>query len=384
MRLYPLYVTATFMVVIFFMLLSGAPALHLARTDASGRHVIRFPAAVVGVTLALSCVVYAAAWRVKRTAWFERYVANIPLVTEHEATADGAALKQHAGAATESEAELTSVVATDGVAEERAPLVAPPAAEAPEDAPAPAPQQHGGGGGMLSKLSSLALSGVSQDVVTPSSAAAVAAHELATRYDARTERLFSACQVFTASFASLAHGSNDVANAVAPLSVIASVWAHGGTHVASAARTPAWCLAYGGAFIDLGLLLMGYRVMRSLGNNITYHSPSRGFCMELGALTTVLWASATGAAVSTTHCITGATVGVGLCTGTMRGVNWRMVAWTTLGWLITLPAAGLVSGIVFALIARSPKALSAAEAHPGATWLAPPPPWLAPPPLPSG
>ena len=135
MRLYPLYVTATFMVVIFFMLLSGAPALHLARTDASGRHVIRFPAAVVGVTLALSCVVYAAAWRVKRTAWFERYVANIPLVTEHEATADGAALKQHAGAATESEAELTSVVATDGVAEERAPLVAPPAAEAPEDAP---------------------------------------------------------------------------------------------------------------------------------------------------------------------------------------------------------------------------------------------------------
>jgi sodium-dependent phosphate transporter len=216
-------------------------------------------------------------------------------------------------------------------------------------------------------------------VVTPSSEAAVEAHKLATRYDAATERLFSACQVFTASFASLAHGSNDVANAIAPLSVISSVWAHGGARVAATAATPAWCLAYGGLFMDLGLLLMGYKVMRNLGNNITYHSPSRGYCMELGALTTVLWASATGNAVSTTHCITGATVGVGLCTGSMWGVNWRMVAWTTCGWMLTLPAAALVSGVTFALIALSPKALSPAEAHPGLLWNTAPPPTMSPP-----
>lgn len=101
--------------------------------------------------------------------------------------------------------------------------------------------------------------------------------------------------------------------------------------------------------------------MRSLGNNITYHSPSRGFCMELAALTTVLFASATGTSVSTTHCICGATVGVGLCTGDLKAVNWRMVAWTTCGWLFTLPFAGAVSGLLFALIAHSPKALTAGD-----------------------
>lgn len=101
--------------------------------------------------------------------------------------------------------------------------------------------------------------------------------------------------------------------------------------------------------------------MRSLGNNITYHSPSRGFCMELAALTTVLYASATGASVSTTHCICGATVGVGLCTGDFRALNWRMVGWTTCGWLLTLPFAGAVSGLLFALIAHSPKAISGGE-----------------------
>jgi hypothetical protein len=97
--------------------------------------------------------------------------------------------------------------------------------------------------------------------------------------------------------------------------------------------------------------------MRSLGNNITYHSPSRGFCMELGALTTVLFASAIGVPVSTTHCITGATVGVGLCTGSLAAVNWRMVAVTFLGWMVTLPGAGLVAGITFSALAHSPKAL---------------------------
>jgi hypothetical protein len=47
--------------------------------------------------------------------------------------------------------------------------------------------------------------------------------------------------------------------------------------------------------------------------------------MELGALTTVLYASQQGKPVSTTHCITGATVGVGLCGGDLRCVNWIMV-----------------------------------------------------------
>ena len=117
--------------------------------------------------------------------------------------------------------------------------------------------------------------------------------------------------------------------------------------------------------MDLGLVLYGYKVMRSLGNNLCYHSPSRGFCMELAALTTVLWASATGNPVSTTHCLTGATVAVGLCSGSLAGVNWKMVAWTGMGWMLTLPASALISGVTFAVLARSPKALSFHEAHPG-------------------
>lgn len=56
---------------------------------------------------------------------------------------------------------------------------------------------------------------------------AAEAHQRGERYDPATERVFSAVQVFTASFASLAHGANDVSNAVAPMCTIFWVWRTG-------------------------------------------------------------------------------------------------------------------------------------------------------------
>lgn len=59
--------------------------------------------------------------------------------------------------------------------------------------------------------------------------------------------------------------------------------------------------------------------------------------------------------VSTTQCITGATVGVGLCNGTWRTINWRMVAWIYMGWIITLPCAGIIAGCLTGIIVNAPR-----------------------------
>ncbi|KAF8988800.1 hypothetical protein BGZ52_000754 [Haplosporangium bisporale] len=85
---------------------------------------------------------------------------------------------------------------------------------------------------------------------------------------------------------------------------------------------PTWILAYGGIVIDIGLLTYGYKVMATLGNNITYMSPSRGFSVSLGTSLTVLTCSKLGLPVITTHCITGATTAVGLCSGGGRKVEY--------------------------------------------------------------
>lgn len=59
--------------------------------------------------------------------------------------------------------------------------------------------------------------------------------------------------------------------------------------------------------------------------------------------------------ISTTQCITGATVGVGLCSGTWRTINWRMVAWIYMGWIITLPVTGIFSGCLMGIIINAPR-----------------------------
>ena len=94
--------------------------------------------------------------------------------------------------------------------------------------------------------------------------------------------------------------------------------------------------------------------MRFLGNNLIYHSPSRGFSIELGTALAVVTASFLGMPVAGTQCIVGATVAVGLCNGQLRAINWPQVAVCFFAWFLTLPVASLGSGLVYAFITRGP------------------------------
>ena len=91
-----------------------------------------------------------------------------------------------------------------------------------------------------------------------------------------------------------------------------------------------------------------------MGNKLTYHSPSRGSSMELGASITILIFSQYKLPVSTSMCITGATVGVGLCNGTFKAVNWQRVGLLFFSWVMTIPIAGAIGGITMALFLNAP------------------------------
>ncbi|KAG2205043.1 hypothetical protein INT46_010059 [Mucor plumbeus] len=206
------------------------------------------------------------------------------------------------------------------------------------------------------KVINFAMNGLRQDVRNLDNKKLAHVHANAELFEDDAEYLFSFLQVITACMASFAHGSNDVSNAVGPISSIYEVWSTGQVDVAGKVPIPIWILVYGGIAIDFGLAIMGYRVMRAMGNNITYFTPSRGFCAELAAALTVLTCSQIGLPVSTTHCITGASAAIGLCnTNGWKAVNWRMLAWCWFSWFLTLPAAGLVAGLLFALLANAPK-----------------------------
>lgn len=161
------------------------------------------------------------------------------------------------------------------------------------------------------------------------------------------ERVFGVLMIFTACSMAFAHGSNDVANAVGPVSAIVSTVQSGGA-VAATAAVPWWILLVGAVGIVVGLLTYGWRVILTVGSEITELTPSRAFAATLGASATVVFASGTGLPISTTHTLVGAILGVGFARG-IGALNLGVIGSIFVSWIITLPA-GAALAIVFFLV----------------------------------
>ncbi|KAK2877263.1 hypothetical protein FQN49_001287 [Arthroderma sp. PD_2] len=188
---------------------------------------------------------------------------------------------------------------------------------------------------------------------TPEGSRMARVYDAAEKYPNEVEHTYSFVQVLTACTASFAHGANDIGNSVGPWAVIYGAWSTGNAAQAKA-PVPVWQLAVLALTISLGLITYGYNIMKVMGNKITYHSPSRGSSMEMGAAICVLIFSQFSLPVSTSMCITGATVGVGLCNGTVKAVNWQRVGLLLLAWIMTIPIAGTLGGVLMGLFLNAP------------------------------
>lgn len=165
---------------------------------------------------------------------------------------------------------------------------------------------------------------------------------------ASVEKVFAPMMIFTACAMAFAHGSNDVANGIGPLAAVVSVVQSGGAIMQQSAL-PIWVLLVGGLGIVTGLVTMGYRVMMTVGKKITELTPTRGFCAELAAASTVVLASGTGLPVSTTHILVGAVMGVGLARG-VGALDLKTIGRIVTSWIVTLPIAGAVAAVVFFIL----------------------------------
>ncbi|OOE64301.1 inorganic phosphate transporter [Salinivibrio sp. IB282] len=159
------------------------------------------------------------------------------------------------------------------------------------------------------------------------------------------ERIFSLLMVVTACAMAFAHGSNDVANAIGPLSAIVATVQNLGA-VAEKAQIAWWILPMGGAGIVLGLATLGHRVMATVGSGITELTPSRGFAAQLATASTVVLASGTGLPISTTQTLVGGVLGVGFARG-IAALNLGVVRNIVASWLITLPAGAILAVIFY-------------------------------------
>ena len=121
--------------------------------------------------------------------------------------------------------------------------------------------------------------------------------------------LFTIPLVFAAALLSFAHGANDVANAVGPLAAVNDALTN--LAVSKKAAIPLWVMVTGGVGISIGLALFGPRLIKTVGSEITELDQMRAFSIMMAAAITVVIASQLGLPVSSTHIAVGAVFGVG-------------------------------------------------------------------------
>ncbi len=162
------------------------------------------------------------------------------------------------------------------------------------------------------------------------------------------ERIFGILMIFTACCMAFAHGSNDVANAIGPLAAVVGIIQSGG-QILDKVALDWWILPLGAVGIVIGLATLGAKVIRTIGENITHLTPSRGFAAEIAAASTVVIASGIGLPISTTQTLVGAVLGVGMARG-IAALNLGVIRNIFVSWVVTLPVGAGLAIVFFYII----------------------------------
>lgn len=164
----------------------------------------------------------------------------------------------------------------------------------------------------------------------------------------QVEKYFAVLMAMTACAMAFAHGSNDVALAVEPLSIVHSLVMHS-NQIFDADNYPSWIILLGCLGVVIGFLMYGRKVIETVGSSITALTPSRAFAATLSAATTVVVATSTGIPVSATQTLVGAVLGVGLARG-IGALNLIVIRNIFMSWVLTLPAASILTILSYKLL----------------------------------
>ena len=156
---------------------------------------------------------------------------------------------------------------------------------------------------------------------------------------------FRTGQIFTSSLVALAHGTNDAQKTMGIITLVL---------IAAGTQDPGsgpqlWVITACALAIAIGTYAGGWRIIRTMGAGLTEVKPAQGFAAESSTASAILASSHLGFALSTTQVASGSVIGSGMG---RRGttVRWGMVGRIALGWLFTLPAAGIVGALTALLV----------------------------------
>jgi len=168
----------------------------------------------------------------------------------------------------------------------------------------------------------------------------------------KADRGFKVLQVISSMLASVAHGTNDAQKTmgIIALGMIAS---HAYANDASVVLTMdnvldvhSWIAVACYSAISLGTMCGGWRIVKTMGTQITKIHPLEGFTSGSAVAAVIAACSHLGIPVSTTHVVAGSIMGVGSVHG-HKSVRWVTARRIVFAWVVTIPATAIMASICY-------------------------------------
>jgi len=170
----------------------------------------------------------------------------------------------------------------------------------------------------------------------------------------KADKVFKKLQLVSSALLSIGHGLNDSQKVMGIIAAAliafttknpnAPAWLHLTNIHDVSDWVPITCFTA----IALGTLSGGWKIIKTMGNNITKITPIEGFgAQTAGALTlflTEIWK----VPVSTTHTITGSIIGVG-AVKRLSAVRWGVTKNLMIAWILTIPVSAALAALIYML-----------------------------------
>jgi inorganic phosphate transporter, PiT family len=178
----------------------------------------------------------------------------------------------------------------------------------------------------------------------------IAIYWIARRWKPGTvRRVFGRLQVGSAAFMAFSHGSNDGQKFMGVFTLALML---GGVLHATPGNEfpiPFWVILMCAVVMGIGTMVGGWRIIKTMGLQLTKLEPVHGFAAETAAGVTIMTAGAFGIPLSTTHTITTSIMGVGSTRG-LSAVRWGVAGGIVAAWILTFPICGLIAYVTTLIV----------------------------------
>jgi inorganic phosphate transporter, PiT family len=159
-------------------------------------------------------------------------------------------------------------------------------------------------------------------------------------------RWLNRLQYLAAAVLAYSHGANDTQKSIGILTT--ALLASG---LLARATPPLWVQLASGLLMFGGTLLGGWPIMKTIGRGLYDIQPIHSVNSQMAAVSSILFATLAGAPISTTHVVVGSVMGVGTA-DRYKMVRWQVIREILMAWLITMPAAAAVAGVIMLVVGR--------------------------------